>query len=342
MWSMWFRFALSCSLALPLLIGAALGVGRTIFGRADVLAMVAVFPRSFASFQPPFWNADIVLFDIERRLMATIIDLPTTSVASPTLSSDGRLAFVTERFRGVPENLYVWDHGNLIDITQSRFDHILEWVWSPDGRLSFTASSAEERGLYIWNSQTPNELTNLNERGRYPTWSDEGKLAYAVWGGIDLNTQIYLLDSVFTHASIIQVEWSRSIPIWLDDGRLVFMNDYRSNGLEYAVLASDGTRSFINTEYGVDDPVWSSDGRYALWRPDPNNTTGSARDDIWVWDGTQLIKIPMPQYESRYFMWLSNGLLAIVANGDIFIWDGQTLRNVTNTPGYEADPAWMP
>jgi WD40 repeat protein len=116
---------------------------------------------------------------------------------------------------------------------------------------------------------------------------------------------------------------------WSADGRLVF-KDF--NGSRAWVWG--GTQANELSTHQVYQYDWAPDGRLALMR-----------DDVTVrgWDGTTMNRITRAQE----MVWTSDGrlLLTIISGGrgDLFLWDGQSLTPLTDTPNtHESTPRLWP
>ncbi len=113
-------------------------------------------------------------------------NVPIDDVSYFTWSQDNRLAFVvgdgTEQ-----DDLYLWDGGETVNISQDPTRLETEPIWSPDGQLAFQSTQGENTLMFIWdgvsmNNDLPDEHTytqiEVNGRTTSSSWSPDGSLFF--------------------------------------------------------------------------------------------------------------------------------------------------------------------
>jgi hypothetical protein len=242
-----------------------------------------------------------------------------------TWSADGRLAF--ESNRDGNDEIYVWAEGELTNVSNSPGADARP-TWSPDGRLAYVSSRDGAADIYVWDGTTTVNVSQSDTWDEYPVWSPDGRLAFV--SSSNGSRTLFVWDG----STLIDLgQADGNYVTWSDDGKLAFTS-FRDGNRELYVW-ENGVTTNISQSVGAEwQPTWSADGRLAFT---------SYHDDfpeLFVWDGDALTRIGQSAAD---LTWSIDGRLAFAATGDIFIWDGSTATNITNTPDLnEYSPLWLP
>jgi len=221
-------------------------------------------------------------------------------------------------------------------------------VWSPDGtKIAFVTYRDGNAEIYVMNADGSG-FTNVtnNPYDDYPArWSPDGtKILFTSWRDANMY-DIYVMNA--DGSDLRDVTPSHSFDqdaAWSPDGtRIAFTSDRDGNGEIYVVNADgSGVRNLTNSPYWDDCPRWSPDGSRIAFSDGISILTMSADGfapravvyapnscAVWSADGTKIA-------------FSSDGNTD--GNDDIYVInaDGSGLRNVTNNPAFDADPAWSP
>jgi len=125
------------------------------------------------------------------------------------------------------------------------------------------------------------------------TWSNDGRLAFAVVDGI--NNEVYVWDG----ESVMNISNHPAYDdnaAWSPDGQLAFVSDRDGN---YEIYVWDGTAAvnIFNNSTDRASPAWSSDGRLAFLSEHDGN------DEIYVWDGKSAVNLTHSPDQERSAAW---------------------------------------
>ncbi len=256
-------------------------------------------------------NLDIYIMDINRKDPVNLTNHPSDDT-SPTWAPDGSaFAFVSHR-DGNPE-IYVMDMNNkeFRRLTNNQATDI-DPAWSPDGRWIAFASNhhrehAADTDIYIMdpNGRKVQQLTNKGGHNSTPAWSpDGGRIAFRTT--LDGIGAIHLMNADGKkQRAVTQV--SATNPTWSADGKEIYFStdmlaDVRVAALFAIEVNGGNVRKLANVPQACEEPTESPDGQRIAYV----STRGNNKD-------IHLIR---------------------AADGEI--------QQLTQDPGQEFSPAWVP
>ena len=256
-------------------------------------------------------NLDIYTIDINGKNLTNLTNHPSDDF-SPTWSPDGRVfAYVSNR-DGNPE-IYVMDINTKESrrLTNHRATDV-DPAWSPDGKwIAFASNQARDHAadtdIYIMdvNGKKVQRLTNKGGHNSTPAWSPDSEwIAFrSTQDGIG-GIHIMNADGEKQRA-LTQV--SATSPTWASNGKRIYFSSEALGGLKVPtlfVVDTDGgnAQKLMNAEQACEEPDASSDGQWIAY--------------VSVQDRSK----------------------------DIYLIraDGGGLRKLTEDPGLEFTPAWVP
>ncbi len=256
-------------------------------------------------------NLDIYTIDINGEILTNLTNHPSEDF-SPTWSPDGRaFAYVSNR-DGNPE-IYVMD----MDTKESRrlTNHRatdINPAWSPDGKwIAFASNQARDHAadtdIYIMdvNGKKVQRLTNKGGHNSTPAWSPDGQWI-AFRSTLDGIGGIHVMNADGEkQRALTQV--SATSPTWASNGKQIYFSSEKLGGVKVPTLFAvdiDGgnAQKLTNVEHACEEPDASSDGQW--------------------------IAYVSVQEENK-------GIYLIRAAGG-------GLRKLTQGPGQEFSPAWVP
>lgn len=261
---------------------------------------------------------------------------PTPMMTRAPVDPTSEWMLGTTELSGDREQIYVWQDGEAKDITPIGMNAYLiptdpnayieppfNDKWSPDGRFlpMMVYRNRNNRWLLLWDGQSHHDITPRDLSGiplDYTVkWSPDGKLAITVW---------YRLHNSLTTGVSETYVW---------DGR---KTTKINNPLPYEELSVLG---------------WSPNGRLVLSSRQYSYELESEDEDsaIIIWDGWDFNIVDMPetsslnsQFAPRDIYWTPEGLLAFRFAPDVYIWDGESIHNISqlepSSPGLAWDPVW--
>jgi Tol biopolymer transport system component/tRNA A-37 threonylcarbamoyl transferase component Bud32 len=249
------------------------------------------------------------------------------------------------------------DGSGLSAITKGS-SHDIEPAWDPSeltpaGQLAFASDRDSQDGkfdIYIMDGYGTGlrNVTRNPASDVEPAWSSDGaRVAFVSDRTGDRDIFVMNADGTGLRNLTHTPGSDEFDPSWSSVGRIAFARDSDQNGRTDAIsLMNDDGSGLRDLAGGVDDaakPRWSSDGSQIAF---------SSGGDIWVMnnDGTGRESITdRLQFPATDPTWEPDGTRVAFAgkvngNYDIFVMNirGEGLRNLTNSPEDERDPAWRP
>ncbi|MEO8606359.1 MAG: hypothetical protein ABI690_00630 [Chloroflexota bacterium] len=176
---------------------------------------------------------------------------PTGNDVKPVWSTDGQLAFQSERNGAY--SVLVWDGVSIKD-------------GLPDTSTFSTVA--------------PEVTINLS----FPAWTSTGQLAFVGQSGQDRNAQIYLWDGESATNISQNPTQINANPVWNPDGRWAFTNYIAQ--VQYVYVKDADNQSLLMTKgSGAGKPAWSSTGFLTFCTLDEQEWVLS------VWNGTEVREI---------------------------------------------------
>lgn len=256
-------------------------------------------------------NLDIYIMDINRKNPVNLTNHPAED-SSPTWAPDGSaFAFVSHR-DGNPE-IYVMEIKNKESrrLTKNGATDI-DPAWSPDGRRIAFASNqhrehAADTDIYVMdpNGRKAQQLTNKGGHNSTPTWSPDGQwIAFRTT--LDGIGAIHLINvNGKKQRPLTQV--SAANPTWAANGKEIYLSSDMLDNVKvptlFAIDVNGGNiRKLADAAQACEEPAESPDGQWIAYV----STQGGNKD-------IHLIR---------------------VADGEI--------QQLTQDPGLEFSPAWVP
>ncbi len=166
--------------------------------------------------------------------------------------------------------------------------------FSSDGRIAFSLWSKEDDGLYILDTNVPEQpLINLTE----------------VFGLVKVLHLGWSPDSRYLVFTVVEPDNSRSLNLW--DGEQIF------NITPQNLPATPESYSI----------AWSPDGRLAI-SVGFGYLRGSHPSEIYLWDGRSAVNLSQnSEAQDHRMAWSEDGELAFISNNRLLVWDGVSMTD---------------
>src|SRR6058998_2166108 len=283
-------------------------------------------------------------------------------VAGAYASTNGILAFRTDRSgRG---EIYTMDAsgGSLTNLTRSTGVQDLDPAWSPDGTMIALArriKQTQKPDLFLMNANGGGRirLTTTQVAERNPAWSPDGTMiAFSSRTSPPGPFRIFVISADGGGRKQLTAQAAGSYdanPAWSpDDSRILFDSNRDGGFPELYVMNADGTglSRLTNNGYVDANAAWSPDGtRIAFVRCCPDGT-----NEIYVMnaDGTGEVNLTQTtDVEESEPSWSPDGTMIAyaglpVGGGNIDVdamnADGTGQIRLTNDPSPDLAPSWQP
>ena len=275
---------------------------------------------------------------------------PTQTPAALAQSSDGRIAFVSERDGNAEIYAMNADGSRLARLTNNSAGDYAP-SWSLDGRrIAFASNRDGTSEIYAMNADGSDlaRLTNSSADDSYPSWSPDGRrIAFA--SNRDGNREIYAMNA--DGSGVVRLASNPAddfAPSWSPDGRrIAFASSRNGNAEIYAMNVDDtGVARLAGNSAWDGVPSWSPDGRRIAFysRRDGNREIYAMNTD-----GTGVVRLTNNPADDRYPSWSPDGRrIAFVSSrdGNFEIYamnaDGSGVARLTNNSNYDGYPSWGP
>ena len=313
---------------------------------------------------------------------ATITSVPDTAAAANSLGGGKLVAFISDRGDGKTHQIWIMkvsmDANNTIkgeDFKQLTTDSgdKKDPSWSPDGKwLFYSAPGPSGNGLDIWKidattpGSQPLRLTNMKGDDMQPAMSpDEKTIAFTNFGRYnDVNT-IYFMDPDGSNMQRISTDFNESQPAWSPDQQwLVYVINASSHNYLFMYNLKDRNNTQKPTPYPtpqrydnvemfgrlgeVSDPVWSADGANLAYTR-TEGLTHRIYSVRFKSRGGETALLTQGEFKETHPTWASDGQWLCFTserdnNAEIYVMTntGQLQTNLTNSPGFDSQPAWQP
>lgn len=293
---------------------------------------------------------------------ATLIATDTELVPLPPtpLGGSGWLAYVSDA-SGIPNiDLFLIEEGKIELPDQSEAENNPSWNPSRDHytQLAYDSSNSDARAVYVReaNGLDQRRLTDYSQFSD-PTWSPDGQ-RIAFVSVQDGNADIYVINANGEGEPVrltTDPDWDAD-PSWSPDSRLIAFASNRDEGAGfqiYVMNADDGsaqTRLLNNRPIGTWNsfPNWSHDGSRIVFQSRDNSdfpfqiyvmdASGTGNPVQLTSEGNNELAAWSP--DDHWIAFRSNR----DGNNEIYMMlaDGSKQTNLTNDPGNDSHPAWLP
>lgn len=247
-------------------------------------------------------------------------------------------------------------------LTEGQYND-LQPVWSPDGRhIAFSSVRDGVSGIYLLDlaQQATSRLHASSDWQSSPSWSPDGHtIAFIASAPDQPGAAIHTVDVADGRLTVLAQDGydkGPGAPVWSNDGRyLAFVGDHPGGSSEIWLVASDGSGltpiSTAVSSRKKAQPALSPDGRYLAFIADMRGYSALMKADLATGEVSNLTSDYPAAYETP--RWSSDGSMLAFASSrddpdktrmDIFVMnaDGTTVRNLTQHPGEDFNPQWMP
>jgi len=231
--------------------------------------------------------------------------------------------------------------------------HATSIAWTPDGQWLVFAGSQDKK---LWNIPADGGLSRPIDEGpgahHSPAVAPDGqRVAYVAERGEQVDVLVADLDG---RALRVISEGDDPVlqPRWSPDGTRLLYGEWPHYDMpwdERALIVADlahGTRRAIagGTRVTNADAVWSPDGQQIAFVSDRAGDFGN----LWVCDanGDHLQRLASESVQHATPAWSPDGRqIAYLRNVDgdvqVWCWDGNDVRQVTDQPGVHGEIAWL-
>jgi len=115
------------------------------------------------------------------------------------------------------------------------------------------------------------------------------------------------------------------------NGRIVWTE--RRSGVWQVMMYDVTTKTTTQLTHGTKSTAYPlTDGSYVIWYENPDYPLPSVNTIMWYYDITaaKAAKVAHAQYPALYWNWMSNGKIAWTANGNVLVFDGDVISQLTN------------
>ena len=211
-------------------------------------------------------------------------------------------------------------------------------VWSPDGtQIAFLSGKGGNFDIYLMEADGTNliQLTNHPAEDWFPTWSPDGsRIAFV--SKRDGDFEIYSMDfNGLNQRNLTLNPATDNCPAWSPDGKkIVFWSSRDGGGLFLMDIASSHIQKLTDNDSDF-YPAWSADGKKIIF----DSSRDGYQPQIYMMniDGSDVIRVSKNIWWAESPCWSPDGILfagtdTVSFDTDIYLVNGNSLTNLTNTP----------
>jgi Tol biopolymer transport system component len=217
---------------------------------------------------------------------------------------------------------------------------------SPLMAFSSEADNAQARGyIYLVDMQRrlPAQITDSSYLFIDPVWSDDGQLALTRLDPNSDRWDVEVLNGIERYQITTSPSQYRDFE-WSSDNVLAFdeLGFAQSKGI--LLWNGEALTQFDAPFDTIRDPRWLPNGELAF------NFSQPRYSGVAVWDGGDFQSVSLPELSNSvlppvvspdgWLAFLSLPLLVDNSGWDIFVWNGEETRNITNQPDDYRELAW--
>lgn len=295
-------------------------------------------------------QVELVAAHTESLTAAPTLSMTTTPVFP---SSPGQIAFVSNR-DGNDEIYMMNNDGSRVRRLTNNPAHDGHPTGSPDGKkIAFVSDRDGNAEIYVMNADGSGvrRLTDNLANDGTPAWSPNGKQIAFISNRDTLlgKFEIYTMNSDGANETrLTNNQTADTCPTWSPDGNQIAFASYEDETANrIAVINRDGSgqRALIDTPGREVCPAWSPDGTRIAFA-----AASSMDSDIFLVnsDGSNLINLVDDAFSyDNVPGWSPDGQYLVfhsIPGDDIYRIgvDGRGLKNLTNNPGADTSPTWLP
>lgn len=266
----------------------------------------------------------------------------------------GRVSFTSDKTGNL--DIYIIDINgkNLVNLTNHPSDDSSP-SWSPDGRaFAYVSNRDGNPEIYVMdvNTKESRRLTNHRATDVDPAWSPDGRwVAFASNQARDhaADTDIYTMDvNVKKVQRLTNKGGHNSTPAWSPDGQWIAFRSTQDGIGGIHVMNADGEKQRALTQVSATHPAWASNGKHIYLSSEMFGGVKVPTLFAVDTDGENPKKLtnaghaeePDGSPDGQWITYVS----VQGANKDIYLIRaaGGGLRKLTQDPGEEFSPAWVP
>ena len=267
----------------------------------------------------------------------------------------GSVSFTSDRTGNL--DIYTIDINgkNLTNLTNHPSDDFSP-TWSPDGSaFAYVSNRDGNPEIYVMaiNTKKSRRLTNHRATDVDPAWSPDGK-----WIGFASNqardhaadTDIYTMDVNGKKVQRLTNKGGHnSTPAWSPDGQWIAFRSTQDGIGGIHVMNADGEKQRALTQVSATSPTWASNGKQIYFSterlggvkvPTLFAVDADGENPKKLTDAGQVCEEPAGSPDGQWIAYVS----AQDVNKDIYLIRaaGGGLRKLTQEPGLDFSPAWVP
>ena len=290
-----------------------------------------------------------------RKVLFLLMVLFSSSLLIIDVWGSGKVSFTSDSTGNL--DIYIIDINgkNLVNLTNHPSDDFSP-TWSPDGRaFAYVSNRDGNPEIYVMNMDTKESrrITNHRATDVDPAWSPDGKwIAFASNQARDhaADTDIYIMDVNGKKVQRLTNKGGHnSTPAWSPDGEWIAFRSTQDGIGGIHVMNADGEKQRALTQVSATSPTWASNGKQIYFSseklggvkvPTLFAVDVDGENPKKITDAGQICEEPDGSPDGQWIVYVS----LQEANKDIYLIRaaGGGLRKLTEDPGLEFSPAWVP